>query len=62
MLTLSRKDYDININSSSDSKQVYEAIVKNKYFRLKLAEAFLFASFIPLIIAVYYYLTTRPPV
>ncbi len=61
MLTLSRKDYDININSSSDSKQVYEVIVKNKYFRLKLAEAFLFASFIPLIIAVYY-LTTRPPV
>jgi|PlaIllAssembly_1097288.scaffolds.fasta_scaffold1185883_1 hypothetical protein len=62
MLTLSRKDYQININSSSDSKQVFEAIVKNKYYRLKMAEVFLFASFLPLIIAVYYYLTTKPPV
>lgn len=62
MLTLSRKDYDININSSSDSKKVFEAIVENKYYRLKMAEVFLFASFIPLIIAVSYYLTTKPPV
>ena len=61
MLTLSRKDYDININSSSNSKQVFESIVKNKYCRLKMAEVFLFASFLPLIIAVYYYLTTKPP-
>jgi len=62
MLTLSRKDYQININSSSDSKQVFEAIVKNKYYRLKMAEVFLIASFMPLLIAVYYYLTTKPPV
>jgi hypothetical protein len=61
MLTLSRKDYQININSSSDSKAVFEAIVENKYYRLKMAEVFLLASFLPLIIAVYYYLTTRPP-
>jgi len=62
MLTLSRKDYKININSSSESKQVFEAIVENKYYRLKVAEAFLLASFLPLMIAVYYYLTTvKPP-
>lgn len=62
MLTLSRKDYEININSSSDSKQVFKAIVENKYYRLKVAEAFLLASFLPLMIAVYYYLTTvKPP-
>jgi hypothetical protein len=62
MLTLSRKDYDININSSSDSKQVFESIVDKKYYQLKMAEVFLFASFWPLIIAVYYYLTTKSPV
>lgn len=62
MFALSRKDYKININSSSDSKQVFEAIVENKYYRLKVAEAFLLASFLPLMIAVYYYLTTvKPP-
>ena len=61
MLTLSGKDYGININSSSDSKQVFEAMVETKYYRLKVAEVFLFTSFLPLMVAVYYYLTTRPP-
>ena len=60
MLTLSRNDYRININSSSDSKTVFEEIVKTKFLRLKMAEVFLLASFLPLIAAVYYYLTTRP--
>ena len=60
MLTLSRKDYQININSSSDSKQVFEAIVERKYSRLKMAEVFLIASFIFLLWAVYSYLTAMP--
>lgn len=61
MLTLSRNDYGININSSSDSKKVFEEIVKGKFLRLKMAEVFLLASFLPLMAAVYYYLTTKPP-
>ena len=61
MLTLSRNDYRININSSSDSKTVFEEMVKGKILWLKVAEVFLLASFLPLIAAVYYYLTTRPP-
>jgi hypothetical protein len=60
MLTLSRNDYGININSSSDSKKVFEEIVKEKFYKLKVAEIFLLTSFLPLIAAVYYYLTTRP--
>jgi len=60
ILTLSRKDYQININSSSDSKQVFEAIVEKKYSRLKMAEVFLIASFIFLFWAVFSYLTTKP--
>ena len=60
MLTLSRKDYQININSSSDSKQVFEAIVERKYSRLKMAEVFLITSFISLFWAVYSYLTAKP--
>lgn len=60
MLTLSRKDYQININSSSDSKQVFEGIVERKYSRLKMAEVFLITSFISLFWAVYSYLTTKP--
>ena len=60
MLTLSRDDYRININSSSDSKTVFEEMVKGKILWLKVAEVFLLSSFLPLIAAVYYYLTTRP--
>jgi len=60
ILTLSRQDYQININSSSDSKKVFEAIVKKKYSRLKMAEVFLIASFIFLFWAVFSYLTTKP--
>jgi len=55
--SLSLKVYKININSSYDSKQTFEEMVSTKYYRLKMAEAFLIASFLPLMIAVYHYLT-----
>ncbi|OPY52823.1 MAG: hypothetical protein A4E49_01776 [Methanosaeta sp. PtaU1.Bin112] len=61
MWTLSPKAHDININSSRDSKKIFEVIVSEKHLKLKVAEALLLASFLPLLIAVYYYLTTKPP-
>ena len=62
MWTLSPKAHDININSSRDSKETFENIVSEKHLRLMISEALLLASFLPLMIAVYYYLTTKPPV
>ena len=62
MWTLSPKAHDININSSRDSKETFEDIVSEKHLKLKVAEALLLSSFLPLLIAVYYYLTTKPPV
>ena len=59
MWTLSPEAHDININSSWDSKQTFENIVSQKHLKLKAAEALLLASFLPLMIAVYYYLTTK---
>lgn len=56
MWSLSPKDYQININSSHESKQTFEKIVNTKYYRLKMAEVFLIASFLPLLIATYCYL------
>jgi hypothetical protein len=60
MWTLSPQAHDININSSWDSKQTFENIVSEKHLTLKAAEALLLASFLPLLIAVYYYLTGEP--
>ena len=45
-----------DINSSHESKQTFEEIVNTKYYRLKMAEVFLIASFLPLMIATYCYL------
>ena len=56
MWTLSPKAHDININSSRDSKDTFENIVSEKHLKLKVAEALLLSSFLPLLIAVYYYL------
>jgi len=61
MWTLSPNAYDININSSHDSKETFEKIVSLKHLRLKIAEVFLITSFVPLLIAVYYYLISKPP-
>lgn len=60
--TLSPEDYSVNINSSWDSKKTFEKIVSEKHFRLLIAETFLLSSIPLLMIAVYYYLTTKPPV
>ena len=54
--TLFPKTYTINIGSSRNSKEIYEQIVSMKHFRLKIAAAFLVLSFLPLMVAVYYYL------
>ena len=59
MWTLSPKAHEININSSRSSKETFENIVYEKHLRLKVAETFLLSSFLPLLIAVYYYLTTK---
>jgi hypothetical protein len=61
MWTLLPEEHEININSISSSKEAFEKIVSEKHLRLKVAEAFLLASFLPLLVAVYYYLTTMPP-
>lgn len=62
MWTLSPKAHDININSSRDSKETFENIASVKHLKLKVSEALLLASFLPLMIAVYYYLATKPAV
>ena len=54
--TLFPKIYIINIGSSRNSKETYEQIVSKKHFRLKIAAALLVFSFLPLMVAVYYYL------
>jgi len=59
--TLSPKVYGININSTRSSKETFEEIASRKHTLLMLAEAFLIASFLPLLVAVYYYLTYKPP-
>jgi hypothetical protein len=54
--TLFPRTYNINIGSSRNSKETYEQIVSKKHFRLKISAAFLVLSFLPLMVAVYYYL------
>jgi hypothetical protein len=48
--------YSININSSRSSKETFEEIVEKKHHRVKIAALFLAVSFLPLLIAVYFYL------
>ena len=59
--TLSPKIYGININSTRSSKDTFEEIASKKHTLLMVSEAFLIASFLPLLVAVYYYLTYKPP-
>ncbi len=56
MWTLSPQAQEININSSRSSKETFEDIVARKHLRLMISEALLLASFLPLLIAVYYYM------
>ena len=62
MWTLLPEANEININSTRSCKKTFEDIVSEKHLRLMISEALLLASFLPLLIAVYYYLTTKPPV
>lgn len=50
------KTYNINFGSSRNSKEIYEQIVSKKHFRLKIAAFLLVISFLPLMVAIYYYL------
>jgi hypothetical protein len=52
--------YRVNIQSSKNSKDTFAEMVTLKYFRLRIAVFFLAISFIPLIIAVYFYITYKP--
>jgi hypothetical protein len=61
MLTLLPKAHRININATSSSKETFEKIVSEKHLLLIASEAFLLASFLPLLFAVYYYLTIAKP-
>lgn len=56
MWTLLPEAHEININSTRSSKEAFEEIVNEKHFRLMIAETFLLASFLPLLVAAYYYL------
>jgi hypothetical protein len=48
--------YQININSSSDSKERFIEIVSRKHRMLKTSEVFLIASFLVLFVALMHYL------
>jgi uncharacterized membrane protein len=61
MWTLLPEAHEININSTRSSKETFEDIVTVKHLRLMISEAFLLASFLPLLAAVYYYLAYKPP-
>ncbi len=60
VLTLFPKSYEININSSRDSKETYELIVSKKHNRLKASGFFLILSFVALMVALAHYLLVVP--
>ena len=60
ILVLSPSKYKININSTSDSKEVFEKILSNDYRMLKISEICLVASFIAIIITTWHYLLILP--
>ena len=56
VMVLFRKRYEININSTSDSKKKFEEMVKIKYRYIRISGIFLVLSFVALAIAFLYYL------
>lgn len=56
VMVLFRKKYDININSSRDSKEKFEEILNEKYQLLQISGIFLIISFVALIVAVLHYM------
>ena len=60
ILVLSPSKYNININSTSDSKEIFDKILSNDYRMLKISEISLVASFIAIIITTWHYLLILP--
>ncbi|WP_292390373.1 hypothetical protein [Methanosarcina sp. UBA5] len=56
VIVLSRKRYEININSTRDSKEKFEEMVKIKYRYIRISGVFLVLSFLALAVAVVHYL------
>ncbi len=56
VMVLFRKRYEININSTSDSKEKFEEMVKIKYRYIRISGVFLVLSFVALAIAFLHYL------
>lgn len=57
VMVLLRKRYEININSASNSKKIFEEIVKIKYRYIRISGFFLIISFVALAIAFLHYLS-----
>jgi hypothetical protein len=57
VMVLLRKRYDININSTSNSKKIFEDMVKIKYRYIRISGFFLILSFVALAIAFLHYLS-----
>ncbi|WP_292390131.1 hypothetical protein [Methanosarcina sp. UBA5] len=60
VIVLSRKRYEININSTRDSKEKFEEMVKIKYRYIRISGFFLILSFVALAVAVLHYLGIVP--
>ena len=60
ILTLSPRRYSININSSENSKKVFEEILSNDRKMLMISEYALIASFIAIVFTVWHYLFIIP--
>jgi uncharacterized membrane protein len=56
VMVLFRKRYEININSTRDSKEKFEEMVKIKYRYIRISGIFLILSFVALTIAFLHYL------
>lgn len=56
VMVLVRKKYDMNINSSRDSKEKFEKILEGKYQLIQISSVFLILSFVALTIAVLHYM------
>jgi len=56
VMVLFRKRYEININSTRDSKEKFEEMMKIKYRHIRISGFFLILSFVALAIAFLHYL------
>jgi len=56
VMVLFRKRYEININSTRDSKKKFEDMVKIKYRYIRISGSFLILSFVALAIVIFHYL------